>query len=108
MGEGGGGGAGGGGAGGGGAGADWSTAPTGRLGGWRATFNLERVSGDPEGVQRGQKMNARDKSIRFVAPGGKGGFASRQAVAAHFGLQPPPVEPPAAAAAAPPPRLTAA
>ena len=67
----------------GGASDDWTT--SGRLAGWRAIFNLGRVSGDPEGVQRGQKMNSKDRSIKYIAPSGRR-FATRQQVASHFDL----------------------
>ena len=52
------------------------------LEGWTARFDLARVSGDPEGVQRGPRLNTRDKSILFVAPDGTAW--KRQAVIEHF------------------------
>ena len=55
------------------------------LDGWTARFDLVRVSGDPEGVQRGPRLNTRDKSILFVDPDGK--TWKRQAVIDHFAPQ---------------------
>lgn len=88
---------------------DWTT--SGHLAGWTAIFNLERVSGDPEGAQRGQRMNGRDRSIRYVSPNGRR-FATRQQVASHFGLdvveqeERPPSPPPKKPVKEPPPVQT--
>ena len=51
--------------------------------GWSVKFDLERVSGDPEGEQRGQRVNSRDKSIKFHAPDGQL-FKGREAAVAFF------------------------
>ena len=58
------------------------------LEGWSVLFDLLQVSGDPDGVQRGPRLNSRDKSIVFVSPEGKK-FKSRESVAKHFGIERP-------------------
>jgi hypothetical protein len=60
--------------------------------GWTVEFNLPRVSGDPEGVPRGQRINSRDRSVVYVTPDGQR-FGSRETVAKHFGLEAPEEEP---------------
>ena len=60
--------------------------------GWTVEFNLPRVSGDPEGVQRGQRINSKDRSVVYVTPDGRR-FSSREAIAKHFELQAPEEEP---------------
>lgn len=71
--------------------ADGGDAGAARIAGWTVQFNLARVSGDPEGVQRGQRINSKDRSIAYVAPDGHR-FATRDAVAAHFGIEEPVAE----------------
>lgn len=56
--------------------------------GWTVEFDLARVSGDPEGVQRGQRVNSKDRSVAYVTPDGRR-FGSREAIAKHFGLEAP-------------------
>ena len=56
--------------------------------GWTVEFDLPRVSGDPEGVQRGQRINSKDRSVVYVTTDGQR-FASREAIAKHFGLEVP-------------------
>ena len=60
--------------------------------GWTVEFNLARVSGDPEGVPRGQRINSKDRSVVYISPDGQR-FGSKQAVAKHFGLKAPEEEP---------------
>ena len=60
--------------------------------GWTVVFNLPRVSGDPEGVQRGQRINSKDRSVVYITPDGQR-FGSREAVAKHFELEAPEEEP---------------
>jgi hypothetical protein len=52
------------------------------LDGWTVTFDLEGVSGDPEGVQRGPRMNSRHKSIKFIDP--EGGCYTRSEALQHL------------------------
>ena len=56
---------------------------SGEVADWEVIFDLERVSGDPEGVARGHRLNMRDKSIKYVSPDGQV-FKTREAVVQHF------------------------
>ena len=57
------------------------------LEGWTVKFDLERVTHDPEGEQRGPPINSRDRSIVFISPAGKK-FKSRGDVVALLKPQP--------------------
>ena len=54
------------------------------LSGWTVTFDIERITGHPEGERTGQPLNTRDKSIRYISPEARA-FKTREAVADHLG-----------------------
>ena len=55
------------------------------LSGWTVTFDIERITGHPEGERTGQPLNTRDKSVRYISPEGRA-FKTREAVAEHLGV----------------------
>ena len=62
------------------------------ISGWTVTFDIERITGHPEGERTGQPLNTRDKSIRYVSPEGQA-FKTRKARSAGPGWEEQPVTP---------------